>query len=57
MIDTGKPFDLEALRKTMPWRVVSGGKGKLVVVDKENREVDMGDMLNTLEVISMKLAQ
>lgn len=56
MIDDGKPFDIDALRKTMPWQVTLTSKGKIVMIDNAGREVSLVDMVNFTEHISQRLA-
>lgn len=56
MIDNGKPFVLDELKKTFPWKTVIQRKGVLKMTDRFGREVDLADMLNFLEYTTQKVA-
>ncbi len=56
MIDNGKPFDMAKLRQTMPWRPTLQRGGKIVMIDRFGREVDMVDMVNFVETTTEKIA-
>lgn len=57
MIDTGRPFDIEAAKKTMPWRVHVLRGGVFKMIDRNNKEVDLVTMGNFLEYTTTKIAQ
>lgn len=56
MIDTGKPFMPEELKKTFPWTTTIHRGGVLKMIDRNGREVNIADMLNFLEYSTAKVA-
>lgn len=56
MIDTGKPFNIDDLKATMPWKPVVYRNGVMKMIDRNNKEVDIGDMVNFVEYSTGRIA-